>query len=185
MEIARFTSAISRGVRPLPSTTSTFALFATSHLTHSTYPLKHNTRRSFNKLDLCGTSLSCLALALIRLWLVTSIFSFPITIGEKSAMNQSEQAICQMASLYYQDQNAVSGLSRWSGDVIQRTGTKTFNAVSHNRARPYFRIQHGKGEIRARRVYLNVHSVTGNVVNTEWSVEFWRWKCCREFGNNT
>ena len=50
---------------------------------------------------------------------------------------------------------------------------KNFNAVSHNRARPYFRIQHGRGEVGARRVYLNVHSVTGN--------EFWRWKCCREF----
>ena len=49
---------------------------------------------------------------------------------------------------------------------------KNFNAVSHNRARPYFRIQHGRGEVRARRVYLNVHSVTGNVVHTEWSVEF-------------
>ena len=76
-------------------------------------------------------------------------------------------------------------LTRWSGDVIRRTGMKNFNAVSHNRARPYFRIQHGRGEVRARRVYLNVHSVTGNVVDTEWSVEFWRWKYCREFGNNT
>ena len=74
---------------------------------------------------------------------------------------------------------------RWSGDVIRRTGMKNFNAVSHNHARPYFRIQHGKGEVRARRVYLNVHSVTGNVVDTEWSVEFRRWKYCREFGNNT
>ena len=48
---------------------------------------------------------------------------------------------------------------------------KNFNAVSHNRARPYFPIQHGRGrdrgEVRARRVYLNVHSVTGNVVDTE------------------
>ena len=47
---------------------------------------------------------------------------------------------------------------------------KNFNAVCHNRARPYFRIQHGRGEVRARRarqVYLNVHSVTGNVVDTE------------------
>ena len=48
---------------------------------------------------------------------------------------------------------------------------KTFNAVSHNRARPYFRIQHGRGEVRARRVYLNVHSVTGNVVDTELAME--------------
>ena len=62
---------------------------------------------------------------------------------------------------------------------------KNFNAVSHNRARPYFRIQNGRGEVRARRVHLNVHSVTGTVVDTEWSVEFWRWKCCREFRNNT
>ena len=44
---------------------------------------------------------------------------------------------------------------------------KNFNAVSHNRARPYFRIQHGRGEVRACRVYLNVHSVTENVVDTE------------------
>ena len=44
---------------------------------------------------------------------------------------------------------------------------KNFTAVSHNRARPYFRIQNGRGEVRARRVYLNVHSVTGNVVDTE------------------
>ena len=43
---------------------------------------------------------------------------------------------------------------------------ENFNAVSHNRARPYFRIQHGRGEARACRVYLNVHSVTGNVVDT-------------------
>ena len=49
---------------------------------------------------------------------------------------------------------------------------KNFNAVSHNRARPYFPIQHGRGsgrgrgEVRARRVYLNVHSATGNVVDT-------------------
>ena len=76
-------------------------------------------------------------------------------------------------------------ISRWSGVVIRRTEMKNFNAVSHNRARPYFRIQHGRGEVRACRVYLNVHSVTGNVVDTEWSVELWRWKCCREFGNNT
>ena len=79
----------------------------------------------------------------------------------------------------------IQAKARWSGDVIRRTGMKNFNAVSHNRARPYFRIQHGRGEVRAHRVYLNVHSVTGNVVDTEWSVEFWRWKCCREFGNNT
>ena len=44
---------------------------------------------------------------------------------------------------------------------------KNFNAVSHNRVRPYFRIQHGRGEVRARRVYLHVPSVTGNVVDTE------------------
>ena len=44
---------------------------------------------------------------------------------------------------------------------------KNFNAVSHNLARPYFRIQHGRGEVRARRVYLIVHLVTGNVVDTE------------------
>ena len=44
---------------------------------------------------------------------------------------------------------------------------KNFNAVSHNRARPYFRIQHGIGEVRASRVDLNVHSVTGNVVDTK------------------
>ena len=42
---------------------------------------------------------------------------------------------------------------------------KNFNAVSHKRARPYVRIQHGRGEVRARRVYFNVHSVTGNVVD--------------------
>ena len=76
----------------------------------------------------------------------------------------------------------VSLTTRWSGDVIRRTGVKNFNAVSHNRGRPYFRIQHGRGEVRARQVYLNVHSVTGNVIDTDWSVE---WKCCREFGNNT
>ena len=39
---------------------------------------------------------------------------------------------------------------------------KKFNAVSHNRARPYFLIQHGRAEVRARLVHLNVHSVTGN-----------------------
>ena len=44
---------------------------------------------------------------------------------------------------------------------------KNFNAVSHKRARPYFRIQHGRGEVRAHQVHLNVHSVIGNVVNTE------------------
>ena len=49
---------------------------------------------------------------------------------------------------------------------------KNFNAVSHNRARPYFRIQHGKGEVRSRRVYLNVHSVTGNVVDTNDLLSF-------------
>ena len=42
---ARFTSAMSSGVRPLLSTTSTFALFVTSHLTHSIYPLQHRTRQ--------------------------------------------------------------------------------------------------------------------------------------------
>ena len=63
---------------------------------------------------------------------------------------------------------------RWSGDVIRRTGMKNFNAVSHNRARPYFWIQHGRDEVRACRVYLNVHSVTGNVVDMAWSVEVWR-----------
>ena len=38
---------------------------------------------------------------------------------------------------------------------------KNFNAVSHNRARPYFPIQHGRGrgEVRARRVYLNVQEM--------------------------
>ena len=44
---------------------------------------------------------------------------------------------------------------------------KKFKAVSHNRAQPYFLIQHGRGKVRARQVYLNVHSVTGNVVDTE------------------
>ena len=44
---------------------------------------------------------------------------------------------------------------------------KNFNALSHNRARPYFRIQHGRDAARARWVQLNVHSVTGNVVDTE------------------
>ena len=44
---------------------------------------------------------------------------------------------------------------------------ENLNAVSHNLAQPYFRIAHGRGEVRARRVYLNVHSVTGNVVDTE------------------
>ena len=44
---------------------------------------------------------------------------------------------------------------------------KNFSAVSHNRARTYFRIQHARGEVRARRVYLSVHSVTGNVVDKE------------------
>ena len=44
---------------------------------------------------------------------------------------------------------------------------KNLNNVSHNYARPYFRIQHVRGEVRARRAYLNVHSVTGNVVDTE------------------
>ena len=53
---------------------------------------------------------------------------------------------------------------------------KNCNAVSHNRMRPYF---------QACRVYLNVHSITGNVVDTEGSVEFWSWKCCMKFGNNT
>ena len=38
-------------------------------------------------------------------------------------------------------------ISRWSGDVIRRTGEKNFNAVSHNRARPYFLFQHGRGEV--------------------------------------
>ena len=28
--------------------------------------------------------------------------------------------------------------SRWSGDVIRRIGMKNFNAVFHNRARPFF-----------------------------------------------
>ena len=55
---------------------------------------------------------------------------------------------------------------------------KNFNAVSHNRARPYFRIQHGRGEVRACRVYLNVHSVTGNVVDTVLAMEMLKgvWK---------
>ena len=44
---------------------------------------------------------------------------------------------------------------------------KNFNAVSHNLARPYFLIQDGRGEVRTRRVYLNVHSEAGNVVVTE------------------
>ena len=57
--------------------------------------------------------------------------------------------------------------SRRSGDVIRRTGEKNFSAVSHNRARPYFLIQHGRVEVRSRRFYLNVHSITGNVVDTE------------------
>ena len=34
------------------------------------------------------------------------------------------------------------------GDVIHRTGMKNFNAVSHNRPQPYFRIQHGRGKVR-------------------------------------
>ena len=49
---------------------------------------------------------------------------------------------------------------------------KNFNAVSLNRARPYFQIQHGRGEVRARRVYLNVHPVTGNVVDTDDLLSF-------------
>ena len=49
---------------------------------------------------------------------------------------------------------------------------KNFNAVSHNYARPYFRIQHGRGDVRACRVYLNVHSVTGNVVDRDDLLSF-------------
>ena len=54
----------------------------------------------------------------------------------------------------------------WGGDVIRKTGEKNFKAVSHIRARPHFRIQHGRREVRSCRVYLNVHLVTGNVVET-------------------
>ena len=43
--------------------------------------------------------------------------------------------------------------TRWSGDVIRRTGEKNFNAVSHNRE-CYFRIQHGRGEVRSLRFPL-------------------------------
>ena len=41
--------------------------------------------------------------------------------------------------------------SRWSGDVIRRTGEKNFNAVSHNRAQPYFLFQRGRSEVISRR----------------------------------
>ena len=88
-------------------------------------------------------------------------------------------------SFILKQETVILTLPRSSGDVIWRTRMKNFNTVSHNRARPYFGIQHDRGEVRACRVYLNVHSVTGNVVDTGWSVEFWRCKCCREFGNNT
>ena len=94
-------------------------------------------------------------------------------------MYQNAKAMCRSYRAF------VFVHSRWFDDVIRRTGEKSFNAVSHHRARLYFRIQHGRGEVRSRRVYLNVHSVTGNVVDTEWFVEFWRWKYCRGFGNNT
>ena len=59
-------------------------------------------------------------------------------------------------------------VTRWSGDAIRRTGKKSFNSVSHNRARPYFRIQHGRGKVKSRRFYLNVHSVTGKVGDTDF-----------------
>ena len=68
--------------------------------------------------------------------------------------------------------------SRWSGD----------GGLGWKILTPYPTTAHGqhvRGEVRARRVYLNVHSVTGNVVDTEWSIEFWRWKWCREFGNKS
>ena len=36
----------------------------------------------------------------------------------------------------------------------------------------YFRIQRGRGEVRSRRFYLNVHSVTGNVGDTNDLLSF-------------
>ena len=42
---------------------------------------------------------------------------------------------------------------------------KNFSAVSHNRAQPYFEFN--MAEARLELVYFNVHSVTGNVVDTE------------------
>ena len=44
---------------------------------------------------------------------------------------------------------------------------KNFSAVSHNRAWPYFLIQHGRGEVCCSSGLLNVHSVTGNVADME------------------
>ena len=117
--------------------------------------------------------------ALHRSWGI-AVLEFVKSDGLKNASSiSSSETFAKRRAIFL----SVRKTTRWSGDVNRRMAWKIFNAVSHNRARPYFRIQHGRGEVRARWVYLNVHSVKGNVVDKEWSVEFWGWKCCREFGN--
>ena len=62
------------------------------------------------------------------------------------------------------------------GDLVTQFGGLgrkiLIKAVSHNRTRRYFRIQHGRGEVRSRRVYLHVNSVARNVVDTNDLLSF-------------
>ena len=67
----------------------------------------------------------------------------------RSSQNRLKESLELFRSIW---NNRLVTSTRWSGDVIRRTGGKHFNAVSHNRARPYFWIQHGRGEVRARRL---------------------------------
>ena len=71
-----------------------------------------------------------------------------------------------LASRTYKQINIVPWFAKLE-QFLKISQKKRVNAIPHNRAQPYFRIQHGRGEVRARRVHLNVHSVTGNVVDTE------------------
>ena len=60
-------------------------------------------------------------------------------------------------------------ITRLSGDVIRRTRGKNFNAVSHNRVALNVISEFNMAEARLDLggFHLNVHSVTGNMGDTE------------------
>ena len=133
------------------------------------------------RLNIDESKIDIFSFAILGLVWQVLLFLFPDTTSVKYRLN---------IVLFTYGVQKKCGEQNWKGTNLWRKfswslqvdGMKNFNAVSHNRAGPYFRIQRGRGEVRACRVYLNVHWVTGNVVDTGRSVEFWRWKCCREFG---
>ena len=94
----------------------------------------------------------------------------------------------ELAIHFGQGKSSELAATRWSGDVIKRTGHKDFNAVSHNRARPEVLFSNLTWRSRGQMssvllpLLLFAFSIRKCVSHGEWSFTFWQWKYGRKFG---